>query len=82
MWLTQRGNLFEERFNSSLRMGTANFSKPSLNRVQTALHEFELLITVRQVSDSTRTAEDVASVIGCCVAQIVKSLVSRGRDTG
>jgi prolyl-tRNA editing enzyme YbaK/EbsC (Cys-tRNA(Pro) deacylase) len=63
-------------------MGTADFTKPGSNHVQAALDEFGLTITVRRVSDSTRTAEDAARVIGCAVAQIVKSLVFRGCQTG
>ena len=63
-------------------MGTADFTKPGSNHVQAALDEFGLTITVRRVSDSTRTAEDAARVIGCAVAQIVKSLVFRGCETG
>lgn len=63
-------------------MGTANFTKPDSNHVQAALDEFRLAIIVRRVSDSTRTAEDAARVIGCAVAQIVKSLVFRGCQTG
>jgi prolyl-tRNA editing enzyme YbaK/EbsC (Cys-tRNA(Pro) deacylase) len=63
-------------------MGTADFTKPGSNHVQAALDEFGLSISVSRVSDSTRTAEDAARVIGCAVAQIVKSLVFRGCETG
>lgn len=63
-------------------MDTADFIKPGSNHVQAALDKVGLTITVRRVSDSTRTAEDAARVIGCAVAQIVKSLVFRGCQTG
>lgn len=52
--------------------------KASANRVQAALEDLGLPITVRQMPASTRTAEDAASAIGCTVGQIVKSLIFRG----
>ena len=63
-------------------MGDQNLLSTSASRVQLALHDLGPPITVRQVSASTRTAEDAAAVIGCAVGQIVKSLVFRGCDTG
>lgn len=37
---------------------------------------------VRELPASTRTAAEAADAIGCTVAQIVKSLVFRGADSG
>lgn len=37
---------------------------------------------VREMTASTRTSAEAAAVIGCGVAQIAKSLVFRGRDSG
>lgn len=37
---------------------------------------------VREMTQSTRTSAEAALAIGCSVAQIAKSLVFRGRDSG
>lgn len=37
---------------------------------------------VREMTASTRTSAEAAAAIGCDVAQIAKSLVFRGRDSG
>ena len=55
--------------------------KSSSQRVQNAANALGLSITVKQLDQSTRTAEEAASACGCAVAQIVKSLVFRGKDT-
>ena len=39
-------------------------------------------IEIQVMADSTRTAEEAAAACGCDVAQIAKSLVFTGRDTG
>jgi len=49
--------------------------------VQEALSSKGLGLTVVELSDSTRTAEDAARTIGCGVAQIVKALVFRTKTT-
>jgi prolyl-tRNA editing enzyme YbaK/EbsC (Cys-tRNA(Pro) deacylase) len=41
-----------------------------------------LAVEIRQMAESTRTAEDAAAACGCSVAQIVKSLVFRGAQSG
>lgn len=53
----------------------------SAQRVQDAATELKLEISVLEMPDSTRTAEDAAVACGCDVAQIVKSLVFKGSDT-
>ena len=53
----------------------------SLARVEQAAAELGLAIEVRRLGNS-RTAEDAARACGCDVAQIVKSLIFRGRDSG
>jgi prolyl-tRNA editing enzyme YbaK/EbsC (Cys-tRNA(Pro) deacylase) len=50
--------------------------------IQDALASKGLETRVVELSSSTRTAEDAARTIGCHVAQIVKSLIFRTRDTG
>lgn len=50
--------------------------------VQEALAARGLETRVVELAASTRTAEAAAQAIGCAVAQIVKSLVFRTRDTG
>lgn len=54
----------------------------SAQRVQDALADRGFDFEVRELPSSTRTAADAADSIGCAVAQIVKSLVFRGRDSG
>ncbi len=46
-------------------------------KVQTALQSLGLTLTVVELPDSTRTAQEAAQAIGCTVGQIVKSLVFR-----
>ncbi len=54
----------------------------SARKVQDALHERGLEVQVRELPASTRTAAEAAKAVGCAVAQIAKSLVFRGRQTG
>lgn len=49
--------------------------------VQEALDKLELKCKVLELPNSTRTAIDAASSIGCDVAQIVKSLIFRTKET-
>lgn len=55
---------------------------PHNQRVIDAAATNSLSITISQMDQSTRTAEDAAAACGCAVGQIVKSLVFRGRTTG
>ena len=52
---------------------------PSALKVQTALGE---RFQVMEFDASTRTAADAAAAIGCEVAEIAKSLIFRGVDSG
>jgi prolyl-tRNA editing enzyme YbaK/EbsC (Cys-tRNA(Pro) deacylase) len=54
-------------------------ASPSALKVQSALGD---RFRVTEFDASTRTAEDAAAAIGCAVAQIVKSLVFRGIESG
>ena len=54
----------------------------SVRRVECAAEELGLDIHVRRMGESTRTAEDAARACGCDVAQIVKSLIFKGGDSG
>jgi len=54
----------------------------SAQRVQQAAEQLSLDITVVEMDESTRTAQDAAAACDCDVAQIVKSLIFRGADTG
>lgn len=51
-------------------------------RVQDRADTLGLEISIRAMDQSTRTADDAAAACGCDVAQIVKSLVFRGRESG
>lgn len=53
----------------------------SAQTIQDALSKHGLHFEVVEFSESTRTAADAAKTIGCTVAQIVKSLVFRTKET-
>jgi prolyl-tRNA editing enzyme YbaK/EbsC (Cys-tRNA(Pro) deacylase) len=54
----------------------------SAQRVQDALAALGLPCRVVELPGSTRTAQEAAEAVGCSVAQIVKTLVFRGAQTG
>jgi len=54
----------------------------SAAKVQAALEARGFSFEVRELDQSTRTAAEAASAIGCEVAQIAKSILFRGRDSG
>jgi prolyl-tRNA editing enzyme YbaK/EbsC (Cys-tRNA(Pro) deacylase) len=55
---------------------------PSPRRVYDAARALGVEIEVHVRTQSTRTAEEAAAACGCGVAQIVKSLVFRGKASG
>ena len=54
----------------------------SMRRVAEALRERGIGVEVRELPDSTRTATEAAAALGCDVAEIAKSLVFRGAESG
>jgi prolyl-tRNA editing enzyme YbaK/EbsC (Cys-tRNA(Pro) deacylase) len=48
---------------------------PTAERFQVRLRELGLDVEVRELADSTRTAQEAAAAVGVEVGQIVKSLV-------
>jgi prolyl-tRNA editing enzyme YbaK/EbsC (Cys-tRNA(Pro) deacylase) len=54
----------------------------SIERVSEAAAAAGLKIEVRRMGASTRTAEEAAEQCGCSVAQIVKSLIFQGENSG
>lgn len=54
---------------------------PSAQRVQAVLQSHGLSLRVREMPDSTRTAEEAAAAVGCPVGAIVKSLIFRAQTT-
>jgi len=54
----------------------------SAQRVQDELQRLGLPNTVIELANPVRTAADAAREVGCEVAQIVKSLIFRGADSG
>lgn len=56
--------------------------KVSAQRVQDALADRGMGHRVEELAASTRSASEAAAAVGCEVAQIVKSLVFRGKATG
>jgi Cys-tRNA(Pro) deacylase len=54
----------------------------SAQKVQQALAAFGLDCRVKELAESTRTADEAAQAVGCDVGQIVKSLVFRGKTSG
>jgi prolyl-tRNA editing enzyme YbaK/EbsC (Cys-tRNA(Pro) deacylase) len=55
---------------------------PSVVRVVDAAHSLGLTIAPKLMGASTRTAQEAAAACGCAVAQIVKSLLFIGSDSG
>lgn len=56
--------------------------KPSAARVQETLRAGGYANEVIELTQTARSAAEAAAAIGCTVAQIVKSLVFKGADTG
>jgi prolyl-tRNA editing enzyme YbaK/EbsC (Cys-tRNA(Pro) deacylase) len=54
----------------------------SAQKVQDIARRLNLAIAVREMPQSTRTAEEAAAACGCAVGQIVKSLVFEGSASG
>jgi len=54
----------------------------SAKKVRDAARTLGLAIAVREMAESTRTAEEAAAACGVSVGQIVKSLVFLGAQTG
>jgi len=54
----------------------------SARRVQEALDRSGLVFRVIEMPASTRTAKEAAAAIGCSVAQIAKSILFRGAQSG
>lgn len=54
----------------------------SVRRVERAAMVLGLDVEFRRMGGSTRTAADAARACGCDLAQIVKSLIFRGRESG
>ncbi len=59
-----------------------NLRSTSARAVQQALAAKGVECTVVELPQSTRTAAEAAAAIGCTVAQITKSLVFRGANSG
>lgn len=62
-------------------MTTPNSLSKSAQSVQNALTQQGLEFSVVELPSSTRTANEAAETIGCNVAQIVKSLIFRTKQT-
>jgi prolyl-tRNA editing enzyme YbaK/EbsC (Cys-tRNA(Pro) deacylase) len=55
---------------------------PSAQRVQDVLRNQGYANEVVEMPQTTRTSKEAAAAIGCSVAQIAKSLIFRGKDSG
>jgi Cys-tRNA(Pro) deacylase len=55
---------------------------PSAQKIQNLLQELGYEYTVIEHAESTRTAQEAADRAGCELAQIVKSLIFRGKTSG
>ena len=53
---------------------------PTAQRLQDQLRDLGLVVEIRELSDSTRTAQEAADAVGVEVGQIVKSLVFVDRE--
>jgi prolyl-tRNA editing enzyme YbaK/EbsC (Cys-tRNA(Pro) deacylase) len=60
---------------------TAHPLSPSARKVQEALRILGVGCEVREMDETTRSAQDAARSIGCNVGQIAKSLVFKGATT-
>src|SRR5699024_4688358 len=54
----------------------------SARKLQQSLHDLGYFFEVFELPNSARTAQDAAQAIGCNVAQIAKSIVFRGKESG
>jgi len=54
----------------------------SVKRVEKAIGELGLAVSVQRMPETTRTAQDAAVACGCEVGQIVKSMIFEGVETG
>lgn len=54
----------------------------SAQKVQDVLSAFDLALHVKEFPHTTRTSAEAAAAIGCQVAQIAKSLVFKGKQSG
>jgi len=55
---------------------------PTALRVQALLHDKGLDAQVVEFEQPTRTSAEAAAAIGCTVAEIAKSVVFRGKESG
>jgi prolyl-tRNA editing enzyme YbaK/EbsC (Cys-tRNA(Pro) deacylase) len=55
---------------------------PSAQKVQDTLTALGYAFTVLETDVHTRTAQQAAELVGCQLAQIVKSLIFKGAETG
>ncbi|MBI2307224.1 MAG: YbaK/EbsC family protein [Rhodocyclales bacterium] len=55
---------------------------PTALRVQALLHETGQAVQVVEFEQPTRTCAEAAAAIGCTVAEIAKSVVFRGKESG
>lgn len=60
----------------------SDLSAPSARRFKAAADALGLAVSVLEMSQPTRTAEEAATACGCGVGQIVKSLVFEGANSG
>lgn len=56
--------------------------KASAQKVQDAIYALGYQNQVQELPDSTRTAAEAAEAVGCEIAQIAKSLIFRGAESG
>lgn len=63
-------------------MDEAGELSASAARVQRALADCGLELTVMEMPEATRTAAQAAAVVGCRVAQIAKSIIFRAPQSG
>ena len=75
------GNVSPRLVNSDKDESMSKELSSSAQKVQDMLHALGFSSRVVELPDSTRTAKEAAQAIGCQVAQIVKSLVFRGKHS-
>src|SRR5204863_3856950 len=61
-------------------VGALGTVHPTAQKLQERLHDLGLDVEIRELADSTRTAQEAADAVGAELGQIVKSLVFVNRD--
>jgi prolyl-tRNA editing enzyme YbaK/EbsC (Cys-tRNA(Pro) deacylase) len=54
----------------------------SAQKVQHALNKYDIELKVVRFAETTKTSQDAAKLIGCDLAQIAKTIIFKGKNSG